>query len=159
MIFKTFYFLLILFFSFGSIPVEKVEGEYYNYFGSTLKINTDSTFIYTWRFDLMSSWTIGKWELKDRVVNFEVTPIYDTLRIDGKKDTLVLSEDDISGLINSNLNILSSGGQNRIPMHFSRLFFKDHKLYMIDNKGKIIKDKVKGNWGNKRYHTWFVKKN
>ena len=30
---------------------KSVEGEYYDYFGSKLKINSNSTFLYTWSFD------------------------------------------------------------------------------------------------------------
>jgi len=107
----------------------------------------------------MSSWTKGKWRIKDQIINFESIPIYDTLRIEGKKDTMVLSRDDKSSLTTSNIEIINSGGQNRIPIHFSKLHFKNHTLYMIDDKGNIIKDKVKGIGNMKRYHTWFVMKN
>ena len=88
--------VLILFCFFSVNAQDTIIGEYYNYFGSELKLNPDSTFNYTFRFDMCSSWTNGRYKVKKHTIYFEFIPVYDTLRFDWdggkfKSDTLVLS--------------------------------------------------------------------
>jgi hypothetical protein len=148
-------------FFFGNTDPKNFEGEYYDYFGSKLKINPDSTFLYEWNFDMASSWSKGKWKINNDTIYFSVIPILDTLRIAPKKDTLILSLDQKPELITdkngSITHFLSSGGQNRQQMK-SKLFYKDNKLYVIGKHGKLIMKEQKQFWTNKKYGTWFVKK-
>ena len=144
-----------------TIQHKNVEGEYYNHFGSKLKINRDSTFLYNWNFDLASSWSKGKWRMKNDTIIFEVIPVFDTIRKSNVKDTLILSLDEKPELITEkNISIthfLSSGGQNTQNMS-SKLYFDGKKLIEIKKNGKLDNKKMKGFWQNKKYNTWFIKK-
>lgn len=137
-----------------------VEGEYNNHFGNKLKIYSDKTFLYTWHFDLASSWSKGKWKTKNDTIYFEVIPIYDTLRRPNLKDSLVLSIDQKPQLITDMsivlIEAISSGGQNRQKMS-SKLYFDGKKLIEIKKNGKLDNRKLKAFWENKKYNTWFVK--
>ncbi len=138
-----------------------VEGEYYNHFGSKLKINSDSTFLYNWNFDLASSWSKGKWKIKNDTIYFKIMPVFDTLRRTSLKDTLILSMDEKPELITerngSITQFLSSGGQNRQKMS-AKLYFDGEKLIEIKRNGKLDNGKQKAFWENKKYNTWFVKR-
>jgi len=57
----------------------KVAGHYSNYFGGSLNIAPDSTFKYSWHFDLQGSWTKGKWRITKDTVYFDMIPVYDTV--------------------------------------------------------------------------------
>ena len=137
-----------------------VEGDYFNHFGSKLKINSDKTFLYTWNFDVASSWSKGMWKMKNDTIYFDVIPVYDTLRRTNLKDTLVLSIDQKPELISDMsivfIEILSSGGQNRQKMS-SKLYFDGEKLIEIKKNGKLNNRKSKAFWENRQYNTWFIK--
>lgn len=152
--------LLILLFVLINGQHGNVEGEYYNHFGSKLKINTDRTFLYTWNFDLASSWSKGKWKMKNDTIQFEVIPVFDTLRRANLKDTLVLSIDQKPQLITDMsivyIEALSSGGQNRQKMS-SKLYFDGEKLIELKKNGKLDNRKLKAFWKNEKYNTWFIK--
>ena len=150
--------LLIIF----TLTQKKVEGQYYDNWGNTLIINSDSTFIHRWHFDLAGGWSKGKWIMKNKTIYFTVIPIFDTLRIEGKNDTLILAENELPQLITNEsrsfLRYLTSGGQNKREID-SKLYFRNNKLYRIDSLGKLQTKKVKGFWNsNKTFNTWFVKK-
>jgi hypothetical protein len=153
--------LLILFLFLINVQHGNVEGEYYNSFGSKLKINTDSTFLYNWSFDTASSWSEGKWRLKNDTIYFEIIPVFDTLRINHQKDTLLLSVNQKPELITDpSITIfesLSSGGQNKTKMS-SKLYFDGEKLIEIKKNGKLDNRKLKAFWQNEKYNTWFIKK-
>ena len=151
---NIFYILILLFISLGLKRPENILGEYYNYFGSKLKINSDSTFQYSWSFDTQSCWTKGKWKVKHHIVYFEIIPIYDTLRRKGKQDTLILSADEIPNLVTNDTALPDYFfGSGQINCHMSlRLYYKDDKLIEIDDKGKLITNKVHGD------NTWYVRK-
>lgn len=138
-----------------------IVGEYYDHFGNRLKINSDSTFIHKWNFDLASSWTKGKWNVKHDTIYFTTIPIFDTLRLSEKKDSLILSLTEIPTLRtypNAILpQLLSSGGQNRREIDM-KLYFKSDKLYRIDSLGMLITQKVTGFSSQEKYNTWFIKK-
>ena len=137
-----------------------VEGDYFNHFGSKLKINSDKTFLYTWNFDLASSWSKGTWKMENDTIYFDVIPIYDTLRRPNLKDSLVLSIGQKPELITDSsivfIEALSSGGQNRQKMS-SKLYFNGEKLIEIKKNGKLNNKKLKAFWDNRNYNTWFIK--
>lgn len=155
------YLAILSVFLLGNSKPESVHGEYYNHFGSKLKINPDSTFLYSWDFDLASSWSKGKWEVKNDTVYFSVIPVFDTLRIARKKDSLILSANQVAELITDTDSpvtaLISSGGQNRHQMS-PKLYYKGDRLYEIGKHGKPITGKHKAFWTDKKYGTWFVKK-
>ena len=113
-------------------------GSYQDHFGSSIIINKDSTFKYRWNFDLASSWSNGKWAIKNDTVYFKTVLVYDTLRINSK-DNLVLAEDEkpkrIFGVTYISAQ-LTSGGQNRMPCP-AKLLFRGGELLMLTNSGKI----------------------
>jgi hypothetical protein len=143
---------------------KKFIGNYRNYFGERMEIYPDSTFKYSFRFDLASSWTIGTWKIKKDTIYFSMTPVYDTIvykdnRQTVRIDSLVLSLDQVANKITSLESIAgywASGGQNQFSFP-DKLFFRRNKLFKIIN-GKLIKEKTKGFWGtNKKYIPWYVR--
>ncbi|MFC6997571.1 hypothetical protein [Rufibacter roseus] len=136
------------------------SGVYYNHFGEEIELNPDSTFLHTWRFDLSSSWTQGSWRVVDDTVYFRIVPVYDTVRQENRRDSLVLSLDLLPEVISPehySLHGLFSGGQNirKIP---EKLFYSKDRLLHINNKGKLQKKKVKGTWTLKKHVPWFKKR-
>lgn len=162
---KRLLFFIYLFSSFKLNAQSKYIGHYHDFFGSFVDINTDSTFEYTYHFDLSGSWTKGKWSVNNDTLYFKMIPVYDTLNyIDSFTKShivkLVLSGDEKSNTITydeSAINGLSSDGQNycSYPME---LFYKDDKLFSIEKNGKLLKRKVKGFWSKEKFVPWFVKK-
>lgn len=153
---------LLLTISLNLFAQDRVAGRYRNYFGSRIQLNVDSTFKYTWHFDLSGSWTKGTWSLKNDTVYFRMIPTYDTVRCknnDGTfADKLILSADEISEKMTSDEYVgmgLSSGGQNIQP-YPDKLFFKRQKLFEVKN-GKLVKKKIKGFWTKKKWRPWFFK--
>lgn len=153
-------FLLTL--SFGLFAQDKIVGHYRDYFGSRIQLNADSTFKYTWHFDLSGSWTKGTWSLKNDTVYFHMVPTYDTISYKNNDsisaDKLILSADETSERLTpeqyANMG-LSSGGQN-IRSSPDKLFSKRQKLFAIKN-GKLVKKKIKGIWTKKKWRPWFFK--
>jgi hypothetical protein len=146
--------------AFLTFQSENFVGEYYNNFGQALKINQDSTFICKWNFHMSGSWTKGKWKTNNDTVYFTITPIFDTLRFSGKKDTLILSINENPELItekNASISqMLSTYTQNNREMD-SKLFYKNGKLFSIDKNGKLITKKQKF-MSQKKHNPWFIKK-
>jgi hypothetical protein len=153
--------MLLLTISFNLFAQGKIAGRYRNYFGSRIQLNSDSTFKYTWHFDLSGSWTKGTWSLNNDTVNFHMLPTYDTVSYknnDGTStDKIILSVDETSERMTSEQYAgmgLSSGGQNIQP-YPDKLFFKRQELFEIRN-GKLAK-KIKGFWTKKKWRLWFFK--
>jgi hypothetical protein len=123
---------------------QAIIGKYRDYFGSRLEIKADSSFRYTWKFDLASRWTVGIWHEDNGLIEFKVVPILDTVHIsvnyiNEKRDSLVLSSDENSSSITleeSAINSLSGGGQ-LTQLGFSKLYAKRNKLFSIDENGRI----------------------
>ena len=72
--------LIAIFFltlSFKLIAQDKIVGHYRNHFGRTIQLNADSTFEYTWHFDMEGSWTKGKWSINNETIYFHMIPVYD----------------------------------------------------------------------------------
>lgn len=153
-------FLLTL--SFSLFAQDKIVGYYRDYFGSQIQINADSTFKYTWHFDLSASWTKGTWSFKKDTLYFHMIPTYDTITDKNKDgtsaDKLILSVNDTSERLSSKQLAdmgLPSGGQNFYPCP-DKLFFKKGRLYGIQN-GRLVVKKQKGFWTKKKWRPWFFK--
>ena len=159
---------IILFLSFLSATAQEFPvGEYRNYFSSAFIFKADYTYMYSYHFDLSSSWSSGKWKYSNDTLYLTNIPIYDTLitydttywdissePYSIKIDTsLVLSSDTIIGRIPSDIHVLNSisgGGQNRFT-HPEILVFKKARLYELNENGSLKSKKVKRMFGNKRY--------
>ena len=165
-------FLLCLLSYFQAYP-QDISAKYYNYFGCKLELLSDSSYSFSYHFDLSDSWSIGKWTISGDTLILTNTPIYDTLiAIDTiwtsqtpkiysirAKEELVLSSDDKSGkisIIESLTNSISGGGQNRL-MPPNKLIIKNGKLYQLDKKGRLDRKKVEGILSKKKYKTYYIK--
>ncbi|HEY5408902.1 MAG TPA: hypothetical protein VIJ92_17560 [Ginsengibacter sp.] len=156
----TIIFLLTL--SFSLVAQHKIVGHYRDYFGDRIQLNADSTFEYTWHFDLSASWTKGTWSLKKDTLYFQMLPIYDTISYknnDGTSaDKLILSLNDTSERLTPEQYAgmgLPSGGQN-FQSYPDKLFFKKGRLYKTYN-GRLFVKKQKGFWTKKKWSPWFFK--
>jgi hypothetical protein len=156
--------LLISALPFGLNAQNKYLGNWNNYWGCELSINEDSTFKFSWHFDLSGSWTAGTWKTENDTIFFKVVLVYDTLRyFDSKRniqvDSTILSLDDKAEVIPNALpNFLSSGGQNIYPMS-DKLFYRNNKLYVIDKNGELIKSKMRNSMypKHKPLPRWYIK--
>ncbi|RYX84403.1 hypothetical protein EON73_03365 [bacterium] len=147
---------------FNLFSQNKVAGSYRDYFGSKIRLNANKTFKYTWNFDMSASWTKGTWTCASDTVYFHIIPIYDTLSrkdINGiASDTLILSTNEVSERFKQMqfaAMALTSGGQSSMAAPNKLLFRKD-RLYKIQN-GKLIVQKQKGFWTDKKFDPWFFK--
>jgi hypothetical protein len=165
---KILYLILFLIADvFSAFGQNNICGEYHNHFSSRLILNLDSTYNYTWRFDLAYSWSNGKWVLKNDTLYLKCIPIYDTANYNDSignfkpsyGDSLILSIDDKSERISSGtaiLTFISSGGQNRSP-NPNKLFFRRNKLYEIKSNGHLDRKRIKGFWTRRKHATYYIK--
>jgi inorganic pyrophosphatase/exopolyphosphatase len=131
-------------------------------FGEKLEFMNDSSFKHTWHFDLASSWTNGKWRISNDTLYLYPILISDTLNIRNSekkiiKDSIVISDDEISERIESDeyvMSLISGGGQNRrFPP--SELFLKNGKLFRVLDNKKLDKGKQTAILTRKKYKTYF----
>ena len=157
--------IVLILFSFNyCLSQNRIEGTYKSKFGQTIQLNSNNTFLFRSSFDLSSSWSQGKWKTSNDTIYLEVEIIKDTLydrnyKTGIVKDTLVISQDAISNRISYDefiVGILSSGGQNRVKPP-SKVFFRNNKLHLINELGRIDKRQLKHFWINKKYKTYFKK--
>ena len=158
--FFTTVILLSLFFELSA--QDTIVGHYRDNFGSRIELNKDGTFKYTWRFDLVASWTKGTWDLKGDTVYLQMIPIYDTLnQINSSgilSDTLIFSYNETPERVTSPIAIaisLSSGGQNRTNCP-DKLLFKKDRLYKIQND-KVITEKQYADRTDDKLDPWYFK--
>jgi hypothetical protein len=153
-------FILILLTSFF-FSERKVVGEY-SMFGSKIKFNADLTYEYDVYAHIYSMWSKGNWIIKNDTIYLHPVLIYDTLRIAGKKDSLVLSFAKKPNLIVAkNLNEIywpESSGEQTGDI-FKKLFYKKGKLFEIDINGnlKIKKERKLYYRSEEYYDPWFEK--
>lgn len=132
-------------------------------FDSEIKFNADLTYEYDVYYHSYSIWSKGNWKIKNDTVYLHPVLIYDTLRIVGKKDSLVLSSTKNPNLILArNLNEIlwpESSGEQTANI-FKKLFYKKGKLFKIDQNGKLkIKKERKPYYRSEEYYNpWFEKK-
>jgi hypothetical protein len=142
-------------------------GKYHNFFSSELTLNPDSTYYYSYHFDLSSSWSSGKWAINSDTVYFTNIPIFDTVNYNdsignfkpSSGDSLILSMDQISERISSGSAITSlicSGGQNRSPNPV-KLFYKKEKLFEVGLNGKLITKRIYCPFRQKKFKPYYIK--
>jgi hypothetical protein len=153
--------LIISNFTFGQ---KSIVGNYYSRINGAIELGSDSTFLHQYRFDLSSSWTTGKWELKNDTIYLRTELVMDTLQIRNTenkiiRDSLVLSMDQKIERIEQNefiISPLSGGGQNRIKPP-TKLYRKRKKLYQINENGTLDLRKIRGIRTDRKYYTYFKK--
>jgi len=144
-------------------------GKYHNFFSSNLTLNSDSTYFYSYRFDLTSSWSIGKWTISNDTIYLKNIPIFDTVNYSDTignfkpsfGDSLILSMDEKPERISSGGaigSLISSGGQNR-TLNPVKLFYKNDKLYEVKQNGKLIKKKIYCPFRQKKFKPFYIKTN
>src|SRR5882757_692708 len=155
-------FILSFFWMLSLVSAQhKVTGHYYDLFGSSIDINADNTFRYSYHFDMLGSWTKGTWSINNDTIYLHMGTVYDTIRYKGRDnrmaDSLILSVDEKSEQIAlRDAGILYSGGQNIMPGPMM-LFYRRNRLYNIDEDGKLIRKRRRGLWGRKKYVPWYSK--
>jgi hypothetical protein len=139
----------------------KIVGIYADFFGRNLELKTDSTFDYSYRFDLHATWTQGVWSLKNDTIYFKWIPVYDTILVGSSsgeyKDSLILSLNRTAERIEPpDPHVLYSGGQNFYP-YPKKLFYHRNRLYGISQEGQLNKNKTRGIWTKKKFPPWYRK--
>ncbi len=130
--------------------------EYNDYFGHKLILHQDSSFRFTWNFDLAASWSIGNWRISNDTIYLKVINVYDTL-LQPNGDTLVLSMDEKPNRIDGQqfaISTLSGGGQNRVDVP-SKLCYKGRRLFLMTKDGTLVRKKVYGMSRQKKYPPWY----
>ena len=154
--------IILLMISTLALGQEEIHGNYSNRFGEKIELKSDSTFVYTWRFDLASSWSKGNWSIENDTIYLDPIPIMDTLRTvknNIKSDSLVLSSDQKGNRTTAGetlANALSGGGQNRKEPP-QRLYFKNGRLYRITDNDEIDDKKHQQMSPGKKYKSYFYK--
>jgi hypothetical protein len=142
-----------------------VPAKYQDCFGHALVLNSDSTFRFDWRFDLIHDWASGRWTVSGREITLNFINVYDTLSRPGMQDSLVFSIDEESDRVNQEEFLqtqIVSGGQH--TDRFDEKFYQRGKrLFPADQNGRPIKNRQRGIWPQKKwygYKTWptFYKK-
>ena len=147
-----------------------VSGAYRNYFGSKLILNSDSTYKYTYAFDLFSSWSTGKWILTKDTILLTNIVVFDTItthcvyengekKFYDKKPELIISLDEkpeaISDL-DARLSTICGGAQNKYPQPM-KLFYENNKLYEIRTNGKLKRKKMKGFMSREKFDPYYIR--
>jgi hypothetical protein len=161
---RTIQLTFILLFTISTCGQNKLYGIYSDRFGEKIELKLDSSFLHSYRFDLASSWTIGKWKVSNDTIYLKTEFVSDSLKLydsDGKliKDSLVLSADQKVGRVQLSdllVSILSAGGQNRVKPP-NQLYWKRNRLYRIKKNGKLDLRKLKAFWTDKKHKTYFRK--
>lgn len=161
---KLLILILLQAFSVSLFAQVKIFGRYHDYFGTSIQINGDCTFKYSWHFDMSGSWTKGTWKTKGDTIYFHVVPIYDTVsnkNSDGiSSDSLILSVDETSVRITpaqyAGRGLYSV--QQSIFEYPEKLVYKKDRLYLVKN-GRLIKKKHLRLWTKKKFPPWYIKSN
>jgi hypothetical protein len=153
--------IAILILLFGIISQSEIIGKYKR-FGDNITLNSDYTYEYNYYFDTYSGWSKGSWKIKKDTIYLQPILIYDTLRIAGEKDSILLSSTKKPNLIvAANVDNIfwpeSSGEQTDNIL--KKLYLKDGKLFEVNKNGKLKVEKLR-NWMSIKeqfYNPWFEK--
>jgi len=130
-------------------------GEWNDYWGSSFNIKSDSTFEFSWHFDLFERWSNGVWIIKNDTIYFRVVPVYDTLKYSSGY-SLVLSEDEKPKVFIPKILVTENARKQDSTDMPTKLFYQKDKLYTIGKNGKLIKKKTK-KW-KARFPFWYVRR-
>lgn len=157
--------LIICIISWNSLFAQrKIPGHYENFDGCTIDIYLNSTFYFSWHFDMMGSWTKGSCSFDKDTIILTMIPIYDTVTYttnnNRSADSLILSLDTIAERRSPEpSNVLYAGGQNRHPCP-TRLLFRKNRLYYLneDSQVEVRWERPFGSRRGKKYPNWFVRR-
>ena|SRR5450432_885491 len=128
-------------------------GDWNDYWGNSFEIKPDSTFKFSWHFDLLVQWANGTWTIRNDTIYFKFVPVYDTIKY-SSSFALELSDDETPSVsVPTNIAHLSSGSQDTARMP-KKLFYQDEKLFIINTNGKLVKKKNIGWYG--KWHLWYI---
>lgn len=153
--------IIILMLLFGIISQSEVVGEYKR-FGDSITLNSDYTYEYNYYLDTYSGWSKGSWKIKKDTIYLQPILIYDTLRIAGKKDSLLLSSAKKPNLIvaeNLNNILWPEFTGEQTDNILKKLYHKNGKLFEVSKNGKLRVEKLR-NWMSIKeqfYNPWFEK--
>jgi hypothetical protein len=150
--------ILILTLFYLTASGQRSAEKYQDYFGHTLILNSDSTFRFDWKFDLIHDWASGRWTVSGRKINLNFVDVRDTLSRPDKPDSLVLSVDEKSNKINQEefaQTRLVSGGQHK-DRFVDKFYQRGKRLFPADKNGRPIKSRQRGIWPQKKW--WGYKK-
>jgi hypothetical protein len=144
-----------------SFQQDKIVGKYRDNFGSEFIFKSDSTYEYNAASHFMGFWSKGKWKVNNDTIFFKAVPSYDTLRIVGRRDSLILSRTKTPQLISANSikEIFWPKSSGKQDVYSGKLFFQDNRLYEIKNNGKLItkkktrSDRIDG----EKFDPWYTK--
>lgn len=154
--------LISIIISFSFQQDTPIAGIYTNNFGDKFIFNSDLTYEFESVDHLLFFWSKGKWKEENDTIFFTAIPVYDTLRIPKKEDTLILSKTKMPRLIHaSNKNeIIEKINLGPQDPYGGKLFFKNNKLYEIDKNGKLIIEKKSRSFtrkNSKKFDPWYTK--
>jgi len=155
---KKFVIFFLLALSIQLNAQNKFAGYYEDYFGSSIKINGDSTFNYKWSFDIASSWSNGTWKVIDNTIYLTLVPVFDTLTYKDEKrntiiDTLVPAMTEKPRKITAEdfrVEELCSGGQNKVKAP-QKLCYRKGKLMGFTKREKLNRKRMRGFGTFKKY--------
>jgi len=144
---KNVFTILFLLFLIQTNSQSQFVGKYKDYWEHELKLNSDSSFIYSLDVCKRFGWTIGTWSVKNDTIHLKQITLYDTIRFRNcdKKvriDSLVVSRNLKSKIILCPDSIDNTyTGVTQIIANFKTKFYKKRdRLYLIDEKGQLIKE-------------------
>ncbi len=150
-------FLLLIILQSYHATSQEIEGQYRDYFSHSIDLREDKTFLFEYRFDLSSGWAKGVWSFNESIVSLTPILVMDTLSGLEDIDSLVLSFNKASERVTREeylITQLASGGQlhKLVP---EQLAYKNKRLYLLDDKRRIEKKKIRGMQSTKKRGTWY----
>lgn len=152
--------ILLLFTSFKS--EEYIIGKYNDFLGNSIELKSDSTYYFSFRFDLNYSWTSGTYSVKNDTVFLKAITVFDTIMPNNNiytPYTLVRSVDEISEVMNQKEYDLSlnTNAQQNLYDSPTKLYKKKNRLYLVYGKGEVLKNKQKKFGTRKKYPPYYKK--
>jgi hypothetical protein len=164
-ILKSVSILIVLFLCVETYGQKNIVGNYYNFGGENLELNSDSTFKAIWHYGLLSEWTKGIWSTKNDTIYLQSIPIYDTLERGNIKynpniDSIILSPDEKSEKITQKdfreySHYTYSQSKEKFP---TKVFYKNGRFHPIDKNGNLIKKRITAFEGNKKYPIFYKRR-
>jgi hypothetical protein len=153
------YLLISTFLLFCLAFNDDVVGNYSNQIGSTLVLKKDYTFAEDYNIHMYADWCNGRWTRLKDTIYLTTVPIYDTLKLPYRPDSLVLSQTREPKVItDENEFVISRLSCSQYIRPNRKFLFRKNRLYVIDSLGKLEIKKTFRMPNGKKYTTWFVRK-
>lgn len=151
--------------SFAKAQSSKVyNGIYNDGHGSKIELRSDSTFLYTYRFDMISSWSSGKWSVKNDTIFFTMKSVYDTVKVYNKNGAITHYDKAKADAPIPKMQVRHDGvviestgrWQNYLP-NPPKLYLEKGRLYNVDSKGNPIRKKIFNEATSNKQYTYYIK--